>query len=73
MHSAATQDDDKLSEPSLEASYLKIKEQGPDSPWVQHKSHRNVQPVNLHYQQTVETFLAHGLDLSAQNNQVISF
>ena len=58
MHSAATQDDDK--------SYTRITQVRGRSNLVS----RFEPPVNLDYQQAVETLLAHGADLSAQDNQV---
>jgi len=54
MHSAATLNDDK--------SYARF--------WWGGSCSSFEPPINLDYQQAVETLLAHGADLSAQDNEV---
>ncbi len=57
MHSAATQDFDKSWTRDIQVG-------GRSNPYLIKP------PVNLDYQQAVETLLAHGADLSAQDKEV---
>ena len=71
MHSAASHDSMKQSAQQREAYSKSIKRAHPHRAINMSRNiFERLEPVDLDYQQTVATLIAHGADVSARDNQV---
>ena len=63
------QDTSKQSDHKLEALYQQLTDRSRQH--MQHCKYEHLEPVNLHYQQTVDALIAHGADVAARNANVL--